>query len=174
MAITAFSLFIVPIASGANEAVRIVDGDTIEINGTTYRLHGIDAPEAGQKCHKTGGGEWACGKASVSALEDLALGQRVTCDNRGRDDYDRIIAVCRTGNGIDLNAKMVSSGNAWAFRRFSEDYVTVEEEARSRRVGVFQAETQTPWEYRAERWDVADVDFHPEVTRVFHRELTHL
>ncbi len=29
---------------------RIIDGDTIEIGGARIRLHGIDAPEAGQSC----------------------------------------------------------------------------------------------------------------------------
>ena len=30
--------------------VKVVDGDTIHINKTKYRLHGIDAPEINQKC----------------------------------------------------------------------------------------------------------------------------
>ena len=29
---------------------RIVDGDTIRIDKTKYRLHGIDAPEINQQC----------------------------------------------------------------------------------------------------------------------------
>jgi endonuclease YncB( thermonuclease family) len=28
------------------ESVRVVDGDTLKIDGVTYRLWGIDAPEA--------------------------------------------------------------------------------------------------------------------------------
>jgi endonuclease YncB( thermonuclease family) len=31
-------------------AQTIVDGDTIKLNGTTYRLWGIDAPEMHQTC----------------------------------------------------------------------------------------------------------------------------
>ena len=48
----------------AQSGVRIVDGDTIEIGQTTYRLFGIDAPEHGQRCAKRGGGSWQCGEAA--------------------------------------------------------------------------------------------------------------
>lgn len=34
----------------------IVDGDTIDLQGIRIRLHGIDAPEAGQKCKTPKGG----------------------------------------------------------------------------------------------------------------------
>jgi endonuclease YncB( thermonuclease family) len=30
------------------ESVRVVDGDTLKVDGVTYRLWGIDAPESGQ------------------------------------------------------------------------------------------------------------------------------
>ena len=32
------------------ESVRVVDGDTLRIDGVTYRLWGIDAPESAQPC----------------------------------------------------------------------------------------------------------------------------
>ena len=41
--------------------VQVIDGDTIKIAGLTYRINGIDAPEAGQSC-ATQGGAWNCGK----------------------------------------------------------------------------------------------------------------
>ena len=33
---------------------RVIDGDTIDIAGERIRLHGIDAPESGQTCHRDG------------------------------------------------------------------------------------------------------------------------
>ena len=43
---------------------RIVDGDSIVINGVKIRLHGIDAPERTQTC----GGEPTDGTAVVNQL----------------------------------------------------------------------------------------------------------
>lgn len=134
-------------------AARVVDGDTLEIGGVTYRLHGIDAPEAGQTCEKRGGGKWACGKAAIAAMEDL-VAKGVTCDDRGADGYGRTIGVCKA-DGIDVNARMVETGNAWAFVKYSTDYASIESQAREAAVGVWQAQTEAPWEYRAHKWDVA-------------------
>ena len=147
-------LFAIQEAHAATDDVHVVDGDTIKIGETTYRLHGIDAPEAGQRCNTSGTGEWSCGREAIGALEELVLGRAVTCDHRGTDDYDRVIAVC-TADGRDVNAAMVDSGMAWAFRRFSDDYAANEDRARASGVGVWRADTQTPWDYRAQRWEVA-------------------
>lgn len=149
-------------ALAAQQSVRIVDGDTIELSGIVYRLHGIDAPEAGQTCMTAAGAQWPCGKSAISALEDLALGKTVKCDSRGQDDHGRTIGVC-TVNNVDLNAAMVSNGYAWAFRKYSTDYSKAEDDARVRKVGVWQAQTQTPWEYRAAKWEVAKQDARRDV-----------
>ena len=134
---------------------RVIDGDTIAIGDATYRLHGIDAPEYGQKCNKGGGGTWPCGKVAVRALEQLVDGADVTCDDRGADDYGRTLSVC-TVAGREINAAMVEQGNAWAYRRFSDDYAATEERARAEGFGIWQASTQPAWEYRAARWEVAE------------------
>ncbi len=33
---------------------RVIDGATIEVAGERIRLHGIDAPESGQRCRRLG------------------------------------------------------------------------------------------------------------------------
>ena len=136
-------------------SLRVVDGDTLELDGITYRLHGIDAPEAGQACKRASGKSWPCGKQAIAALEDLVSAGSIVCDDRGADGYGRTIGVC-TSNGEDLNALMVSAGMAWAFTKYSSDYVELEGKARAKRIGVWQADTMTPWDYRAERWAVAE------------------
>lgn len=133
--------------------VIIVDGDTLKLSGITYRLHGIDAPEHGQKCKKSSGKSWRCGSDATKALKRLVAGTVVECDNRGKDDYGRIISVC-TANGIDINESLVRNGNAWAFLKFSNDYESVEIIARQQKLGVWQATTETPWDYRAKKWEV--------------------
>ncbi|WP_286202445.1 thermonuclease family protein [Labrenzia sp. ac12] len=101
----------------AAATIRVIDGDTIELSGTVYRLHGIDAPEAGQTCKTPSGGSWKCGQAAIDAIERLVSGKLIVCDRRDRDVYDRIIGVC-TADGRDINADMVSMGLARAFRNF--------------------------------------------------------
>jgi endonuclease YncB( thermonuclease family) len=133
---------------------RVIDGDTLELAGSVYRIHGIDAPEAGQTCARPGGGRWPCGAAAVAALEDLVLGRDIHCDERGVDAYGRILSVCRVG-GQDIGAALVEAGLAWSFRRYSSDYDAVEDVARARGAGVWQARTETPWDYRANRWQAA-------------------
>lgn len=142
--------------SGASVAqdVRTVDGDTIEIGSTIYRLHGIDAPEFAQKCTVAGGGTWPCGKEAVGVLTDLIGDQDVTCDDRGSDQYGRTIGVCRAG-GIDLNERMVSTGYAWAFVRYSDDYVGEEATAREQRLGIWSNNSEPPWVYRENKWNEA-------------------
>ncbi|CDZ30982.1 thermonuclease family protein [Neorhizobium galegae] len=134
--------------------VRVVDGDTIELNGETFRLHGIDAPEAGQQCTLPLGKSWPCGKAAIRSMEDLVLDKAVQCDSRGSDGYGRTIGVC-TVNGADINAAMISAGMAWAFRKYSLDYAKLEDVAHQNRVGVWQAPTETPWDFREAKWAVS-------------------
>ena len=132
----------------------IVDGDTIIIGQQTIRLHGIDAPEVGQKCETATGRDWPCGRAAMEHLAGLIEGRAVTCAGNSFDDYDRLVATC-THAEADFHAAMVRAGMAWAFVQFSDDYVPDEQLARTARVGVWQGSAQAPWNYRAARWEVA-------------------
>ena len=90
-----------------------------------------------------------------SVKAPITAGKNVTCDNRGKDGFDRTIAVCSIGN-VEINRSMVMNGYAWAFRKFSDDYIVEEDKARSERLGIWQAITQTAESFRAERWAVAE------------------
>ncbi len=102
------------------------------------RLHGIDAPEAAQTCKDASGRDYACGERATARLRGLAENRRVTCEGREFDQYKRFLAVCRVG-GVEINRTMVAEGHAWAFVRFSNDYVATEQETRAARRGVFAA-----------------------------------
>lgn len=127
---------------------KVVDGDTLRLGAVTVRLHGIDAPEHGQTCPGVRGGQWRCGQAAMARLAELAAGRALDCQPLDRDRYGRIVAACRSG-GQDLGATLVAEGLAWAYHRYSSDYAGIEAKARTRRTGVWQADTQPAWTYRA-------------------------
>jgi len=133
---------------------RVIDGDTIEIGSRRIRLHGIDAPETAQRCQLPEG-TWDCGAVAEAYLARLVEGRTVRCVGTSLDQYDRLIAVCATDAEPQLNAKMVADGLAWAFVRYSDDYIEEEAKASTHGLGIWQAKTQPPWEYRERRWATA-------------------
>ena len=122
-----------PALSGATISgpADVIDGDGLKIGPVAIRLHGIDAPELGQRCAKAGGGTWACDEAAAERLEALVGTGEVVCDPLDRDGYGRVVARCHAG-GDDVARVLASEGLAWAFFRFSDDYTTEEEAARRR------------------------------------------
>lgn len=130
---------------------RIIDGDTIEIEGTRVRLEGIDAPETGQTCKNRLSQTWDCGNAATKVLLDLAGRHEVQCRHTGIDKYGRMLGICYAG-GRDLNAEMVRSGYAWAYVKYSTAYVPQEAAARASGFGIWQGEAMPAWDYRALKW----------------------
>ena len=123
---------------------RIIDGDTIDIGGQRIRLNGIDAPESRQTCIADGV-TWPCGQHATTALTEFIGGAPVSCQEQGTDRYGRMIGKCSVqGEGIE--AWMVESGWALAYRRYSLEYVDEEEEAQDARVGLWRGEFVPPWE----------------------------
>lgn len=138
----------VAVADGIVGRATVIDGDTIEIHGERIRLFGIDAPESGQFCADNSGRKYRCGQRAALALDALVSGRSVSCDDRGRDRYGRLISVCRTQDR-DLGAAMVRSGMAVAYRRYSMDYVSAEGAAQREGVGMWQGDFDTPSDWRA-------------------------
>ena len=124
----------------------VIDGDTIDIHGTRIRLHGIDAPESGQHCY-IDGKRWRCGQRAALALADKIDHRPVTCQERDRDRYGRVVAVCRVA-GQDLGAWLVGNGLALAYRRYSTAYVPHEDAARTAKAGMWQGAFVPPWDWR--------------------------
>lgn len=125
---------------------RVIDGDTLEVGAVRIRLHGVDAPESRQSC-LAGGRRWPCGERATRALVGRIAGRALSCEERDRDRYGRVVAVCRAG-GEDLNRWMVSRGFALAYRRYSRDYVGEEASARDARVGMWRGDFVPPWDWR--------------------------
>ena len=81
-------------------------------------------------------------------LEQLMRGKSITCEDRGPDRYGRTIGLCR-GDGQDLGATMVRLGMAWAFVRYSHDYVEQEAKARADNLGIHAHQCVPAWEWRS-------------------------
>ena len=128
------------------ESVRVVDGDTLRVDGVTYRLWGIDAPEAHQPVRDG----WPAGQTATEHLRALIRDRQVTCEPRTLDRYGRTVAICRA-DGRDLGADMVADGHAWAFVRYSRDYVEEEREAAAVRAGIHGHTCQPAWRGAPER-----------------------
>ncbi|SEP49074.1 nuclease homologue [Rhodospirillales bacterium URHD0017] len=119
------------IAASPCAARTITDGDTLKQGGVTYRLWGIDAPEAKQVCPDG----WPAGSLATTRLQALTAGRSIVCQEKDRDRYGRVVAICRV-SGEDLGAILVREGFAWAFTRYSIDYIDQQEEARRANRGV--------------------------------------
>jgi endonuclease YncB( thermonuclease family) len=123
-----------------------IDGDSFEIGSVGVRLFGVDAPEGRQSCTRDGR-DWGCGDAAARELRRLVGSREVDCVQRDEDGYGRIVAVCRVGS-TDLGEAIVRAGFATAYRRYSNDYVDEEREARSAKRGIWAGEFTPPEEYR--------------------------
>ncbi|MBB6013134.1 endonuclease YncB(thermonuclease family) [Aquamicrobium lusatiense] len=123
-------------------AARIVDGDSIELDGLRVRLRGIDAPEYKQMC-KRGGHDYACGRQSREALLRMTDRRTVACTGWRNDQYGRLLGDC-SADGVDLNREMVAQGWAVAYGDFERE----EAKARSAKLGLWAGEFEKPRQWR--------------------------
>ncbi|MFW6076389.1 MAG: thermonuclease family protein [Hyphomicrobiales bacterium] len=146
----AVTALLVPQHAGSRELVgraTVIDGDTLDIRGERLRLHGIDAPEAGQWCLDGAAERYRCGQRAALALADRIGAANIRCDLLDRDRYDRHVARCFHAD-TDLNEWMVRHGQAVAYRQYSMDYAAAEAGARDSRSGLWQGAFDLPWEWR--------------------------
>lgn len=129
---------------------QVLDGDTIQIGVTRIRLFGIDAFEAEQMCKSSDGETYGCGGRATRALGEKISGEPIVCVPKGRDAFDRQLAVCRTGS-TDLASWMARNGHALAFTRYAYDYVSDEAHAKADRAGAWGGSFEMPWDFRQTR-----------------------
>jgi endonuclease YncB( thermonuclease family) len=132
------------------EIAKIVDGDSLELNGERIRLEGIDAPEFDQVC-LLGGKKQPCGHEAWRRLIALAGTGRLSCTGWQRDKYDRLLGVCQA-SGQEVNREMVRSGWAVAYGAYRAE----EKEARKARLGLWAGEFQRPQDFRRMKGDLLE------------------
>ena len=128
------------------DGLRVVDGDTIVLNGEKIRFSGIDTPELKQTC-MNGDEKIFCGKSAKMLLVKKIGNQIPQCIGEEKDVYKRTLAECFI-NGESLSAFLVRSGYAFAYRKYSDKFIKDEEFARENKLGMWSMTFQYPWDFR--------------------------
>ena len=139
-------IFILTINQVKSQTIKIVDGDTIHLNGEKIRFTGIDTPELKQTCFKEGE-KYPCGVTAKQILIDKIGNDNVECINEGKDQYKRTLAECFVNNE-SLSSYLVRSGYAFAYRKYSKKFAHDEDYARINKIGMWAMEFDYPWDYR--------------------------
>ena len=137
---------------GWNQATgqsRVVDGDSLELDGQQVRLYGIDAPELSQQCRTRSGNQYPCGQKARQYLRSLVQNHPVTCKVMDVDRYRREVSICKIGD-TELNLKMLQAGWAVSFYAPSLRYLRAEKQARQQQRGLWQGQFIPPSQWRAE------------------------
>ena len=145
--ISIFSLiFFLVLNQAKSQELRVVDGDTIHLNGEKIRFTGIDTPELKQTCIKEKVIN-PCGVTAKEILIEKISDNQVECISEGRDRYKRTLAECFV-NDESLSSYLVRSGYAFAYRRYSNKFIPDEDYAKVNQIGMWSMEFDYPWDYR--------------------------
>lgn len=119
-----------PEPAGGTHAVRVIDGDTVQLaDGQTVRYLLIDTPERGEPLYEE----------AVAVNKELVLGKqvRIELDQEPLDGYGRtlayLFAIDNRGNEVFVNAELVRRGLAFL-------YVTGQNQARRNEILEAQRE----------------------------------
>ena len=129
-----------------SQDLRVVDGDTIHLNGEKIRFTGIDTPELKQTCINQGIID-PCGVTAKKILIDKISDNEVECISEGKDQYKRTLAECFVNNE-SLSSYLVRSGYAFAYRKYSRKFILDEDYAKANKIGMWSMKFDYPWDYR--------------------------
>lgn len=113
---------------------KIIDGDTIVVNGEHIRLLGIDTDERGEPCYKE----------AKERLSELVLNKEVEMEKEliDKDQYDRAlryIFIMNNSIEVNINLKLVEEGLAIARfyedRKYKDEILEAENRARENKIG---------------------------------------
>ena len=128
------------------DSIKVVDGDTIVLNGEKIRFSGIDTPELKQTCMDKDQ-EVLCGVLAKVLLIEKIGSKTPTCISEGKDMYKRTLAECFVDDE-SLSSFLVRSGYAFAYRKYSKKFVGDEEFAKKNKLGLWSMKFQFPWDFR--------------------------
>ena len=139
-------IFFTTLNQVSSQELRVVDGDTIHLDGEKIRFTGIDTPELKQTCVNEEIID-PCGLTAKEILIDKISDNKVECISEGKDQYKRTLAECFV-NKESLSSYLVRSGYAFAYRRYSKKFLPDEDYARINKIGMWSMKFDYPWDYR--------------------------
>ena len=128
------------------KSLRVIDGDTIILNGEKIRFSGIDTPELRQTCLKDNE-QVSCGMLAKMLLVKKIGNNTPICIGKKKDFYKRTLAECFV-NGESLSKFLVRSGYAFAYRKYSKKFINDEEFAKKNNMGMWSMNFEYPWDWR--------------------------
>mgnify|MGYP001200535470 FL=1 len=128
------------------DTLKVIDGDTIILNGEKIRFSGIDTPEIKQMCFKNEQ-KIFCGILAKKILIKKIGNDTPKCIREGKDAYKRTLAECFI-NGESLSSFLVKSGYAFAYRKYSKKFIEDEKFAKKNKFGMWSMEFEFPWDFR--------------------------
>jgi endonuclease YncB( thermonuclease family) len=100
----------------------ITDGDTLRcVDGTRIRLHAVAARESDETCSPGHPCPAATAASATAKLTELAAGQTLQCQATGTS-YNRVTAICRNQQNVEINCAMVRSGTTLIWPRYDEQH----------------------------------------------------
>ncbi len=126
--------------------LKVIDGDTIVLNGEKIRFSGIDTPELKQTCLKDNE-KVGCGMLAKKLLVNKIGNNTPICIGKKKDFYKRTLAECFV-NGESLSKFLVRSGYAFAYRKYSTKFIEDENYAKTKKLGMWSMTFQYPWDFR--------------------------
>ena len=139
-------VFLLTINDIKSQELKVVDGDTIHLNGEKIRFTGIDTPEIKQTCIKQGIKD-QCGVTAKQILIDKISDNKIKCISEGKDQYKRTLAECFVNNE-SLSSHLVRSGYAFAYRKYSKKFIEDENYAKANLLGMWSMKFEYPWDFR--------------------------
>lgn len=126
--------------------ISVRSGSSFTMTGSTleHRLYGVETCATSQLAHLNGVA-WPCGAVATGWLTQQTLGYRIECLEEGRAEreYATILVRCFLPSGEDIARLALREGLAWAVYEDGKpvvpEYVSVEEEARSQKRGVWSS-----------------------------------
>ncbi|MDB4234159.1 thermonuclease family protein [Alphaproteobacteria bacterium] len=143
-------LLLFPFSLIAQDDLRIIDGDTIHLNGDKIRFSGIDTPEINQMCKKDEI-DIPCGEIAKELLIKKIGNTVPICILEDKDQYGRILGECYIGEE-SLSSYLVREGFAFAYTRYSKKFVEDEQFAIKNKSGMWSMDFIFPWDFRKNKY----------------------